>query len=222
MYDVFMHEPMAQPGRDERVAGLSLGHVQLGADAAVLGLIHVPEVNLTVWQRRVAAQVACEAVKLVVAATGEVRLSCRAEAVADALAAAMAVQGWSDAPCLRADVAGLGARFAAVMDSPVLALRLEVVTGDACRRFHADYVTARLICSYTGPGSEWVDNDAAQTLAAGGTVEAVQIRQLAAGDVALFKGRQWSETPIIHRSPPILGTGQRRLVLVINPAGAQD
>jgi hypothetical protein len=44
------------------------------------------------------------------------------------------------------------------------------------------------------------------------------VRQLLAGEVALFKGRLLTDSPIIHRSPPIAGTGQRRLVLVINPA----
>jgi hypothetical protein len=35
----------------------------------------------------------------------------------------------------------------------------------------------------------------------------------------MFKGHGWApEAPIIHRSPPIAGTGQQRLVLVLNPA----
>jgi hypothetical protein len=222
MYDVFTHEPLSRQGGRDRRADAALVHVHAGAEAGVLASIHAPEVNLAIWQRRLAAQAACEAVKLVVAGGGDVRLCGAVAQLDDRLAGAMRDKGWPDVPCLRADVAALAARFAATMACPELALRLEIVTGDGCRKFHADYVTARLISSYTGPGSEWLDNAAAQALASGEALKPADVRRLAAGEVALFKGRLWSETPIIHRSPPIAGTGQRRLVLVINPATGED
>ena len=34
---------------------------------------------------------------------------------------------------------------------------LEVVRTDSCRKFHADYVTARLITTYLGEGTQWLD-----------------------------------------------------------------
>jgi len=222
MYDVITHEPLAPQGGRARRAETAPAHVKVGAEAGVLEGIHAPEINLAIWQRRLAAQLACEAVKLVVAGEGDVRLRGTVAQLDDRLAGAMREKGWPDAPCLRADVVALAARFAATMASPDLSLRLEIVTGDGCRKFHADYVTARLISSYTGPGSEWLDNAAAQAMASGQPTKRADVRRLALGEVALFKGRLWSQTPIIHRSPPIAWTGQRRLVLVINPAERGD
>jgi Protein of unknown function (DUF1826) len=118
------------------------------------------------------------------------------------------------------DILMLANRFAAVMDVGKIEIRLEHVTTNACKKFHADYVTARLICTYIGQGTQWLDDPEASSdvvdCHCGGPHN---IRQLATGDVALFKGRLWSaEAPAIHRSPPIEGTGEERLVLVINPA----
>lgn len=200
----------------------AMAHVQADVTPGIFETIHAPEVNLAIWQRRLPAQAACEAVKLVVAGEGDVRLHGAMAELDAQLSSAMREKGWPDVPCVRADVMALAARFAATMACPEVALRLEIVTGDGCRKFHADYVTARLISSYTGPGSEWLDNATAQALAAGQTLRPADVQQLGVGEVALFKGRLWSDMPIIHRSPPIAGTGQRRLVLVINPADGTD
>ena len=37
------------------------------------------------------------------------------------------------------------------------------------------------------------------------------------GDAGIFKGKIATDTPAIHRSPPIAGTGEKRLLLVLNP-----
>ncbi len=120
---------------------------------------------------------------------------------------------------LASDIASLATQFAQIMDTDRVAIRLEVVETDACRRFHADYVTARLICTYVGPGTQWLDAADAAALAAGADPEMLTIRDIGTGDVAIFKGRLWApDAPAIHRSPPIAGTGVQRLVLVIDPA----
>lgn len=95
-------------------------------------------------------------------------------------------------------------------------LRLEVVENDACRKFHADYVTVRTITTYVGPGTQWIE---AAKLSIGRMPEMSEIRQTETGDVTIFKGRLWQESPaILHRSPPIAGTGEQRLVLVVDTA----
>jgi Protein of unknown function (DUF1826) len=118
------------------------------------------------------------------------------------------------------DILMLANRFAAVMDVGDVEIRLEHVTTNACKKFHGDYVTARLICTYVGPGTQWLEGEDAANCDCG---DPHNIRQLSTGDVALFKGRLWSaEPPAIHRSPPIEGTGEERLVLAINPARSTD
>ena len=90
---------------------------------------------------------------------------------------------------------------------------------DGSGTFHADYVSLRLILTYAGPGTQWLDQGDAARLHDGAAIETLCVRAIPTGDVALFKGRKWArDAPIIHRSPPIADTGQRRLVLVIDPA----
>lgn len=53
------------------------------------------------------------------------------------------------------DVGALASIFACLMRPPWLRLRFDVVNTNACRKFHVDAVTARLICTYRGTGTEY-------------------------------------------------------------------
>lgn len=188
-------------------------HAHLATQEQALDAILADTVNLAVWQRRNAPVVDADDLDTVADVAVVLTIDDDA-AIPDALAAA----GYADAlaATLARDIADRAGRFAALLALDRVAIRLEVVETDACRRFHADYVAVRLICTYAGPGTQWLANDDALALAAG--VEPTTIRSIETGDVALFKGRDRSDTPIVHRSPPIMGTGTRRLVLVIDPA----
>jgi hypothetical protein len=194
------------------------GHVACGAQPGVLAAIGDAAINLAIWQRAVPGDVAADAALLLQEAPADVRIAAPLAAVAGALAAAMDAAGWPHVPALLADVAALAALAAPRFGTPCVDVRLEVIAGDACRKFHADHVPLRLITSHAGPGSQWLRNEDAAALAAGAAINQIAVQQLATGDVALFKGRLLTDTPIIHRSPPIAGSGVRRLVLVINPA----
>lgn len=125
--------------------------------------------------------------------------------------------GWSPAlDALVTDIADLSERYCNILSLDRLELRLELVTTDSCRKFHADYVKARLITTYVGTGTQWLDEEDAHRVGKG--LEPRTIRELATGDVGIFKGRLATEAPAIHRSPPISGSGQQRLLLVLNPA----
>lgn len=109
---------------------------------------------------------------------------------------------------LAAEIASLAHRFARVMDSDRIRMRLEVVETDACRKFHMDNVLARLLMPLTEPGTQWIEADAGPD---------APVNHLRAGEVGLFKGRMWTETPaILHRSPPIADSGISRLLLVLD------
>jgi hypothetical protein len=193
-------------------------HVAADVDACGLTVIADPGVNLAIWQRRLSPALATDVNRLMGAAQGDVRLNAPLAGLDCGLAAAIAEADLPAVPTLVADIVALARRAAPLMMAAAFDLRLELVTGNACQKFHADYVPLRLITSYAGPGSQWMSNADAAALAAGAAIEQLDVRQLLAGEVALFKGRLLTATPIIHRSPPIAGTGTRRLVLVINPA----
>lgn len=111
---------------------------------------------------------------------------------------------------LAEEVIGHARRFAAIQNIDALGIRLEVIDTDACCKFHADYVTARLLATLVGSGTQWIHGAAGHD---------VPIRQMRTGDVAIFKGRLATEVPaILHRSPPIGDTGETRLLLAIDPA----
>jgi hypothetical protein len=109
-------------------------------------------------------------------------------------------------------VAAHARRFAHLMAAPNLSVRVEGITGNACTRVHADYTDVRLIQTLAGPGTDYApDGDPEAPLA-----------RVPTGWIGLFKGRSYPgadnccHQPCLHRSPPIAGTGERRLVLVID------
>ena len=181
--------------------------VQSGTNPSVLEAIRDEDCSLAIWQRG-GAHVAPP---LPFGRDGNLRIKARRGAIDLALRAALPAGN----EALIEDAAALAERFAAIMEFDAVELRLEVVETDACRKFHADYVTARLITTYCGHGTQWIDERDALRVAAGEEPE--DIHSLQAGDVGIFKGRLSSGKPAIHRSPPIGGSGERRLLLVVNP-----
>jgi hypothetical protein len=193
-----------------------LAHMARWADTPdILGCIAEDDRNLAIWQRPAFA----DFTPLVEGAPQDLRFTCDPAGLPAMLAEGLAQGSYRGSPALHskliADAAQLAQLFCAAMDLATLELRLEVVRTDSCRRFHADYVTARLITTYVGEGTDWLDEADAARVANGSAPE--RINRLAPFDVGLFKGKLATERPAIHRSPPIAGTGAARLLLVLNP-----
>ncbi len=110
------------------------------------------------------------------------------------------------------DVSALADIFVDLIPAPYLRLRFDVITTNACRKFHIDAVTARLICTYRGTGTQYgISTDGA---------EPRHVYTVPTGVPILLRGTLWPEGPksgLLHRSPPIEGTGETRLVLVLDP-----
>ncbi|MFX0544221.1 DUF1826 domain-containing protein [Roseovarius sp. S1116L3] len=131
-----------------------------------------------------------------------------------AAAEACASAGTPEAPeraRLVDDIAALADVFAKALQVRWLRLRLDVVDTDACRRFHVDRITARLICTYRGTGTQY-------GISTGAEPEVVHTART--GSPFVMRGALWPAQPdpgLLHRSPPIEGTGETRLVLVLDP-----
>ena len=118
---------------------------------------------------------------------------------------------------LAADIADLARQFTKIMRAPFLRLRLDVITTNACRRFHVDAITARLICTYRGTGTQYGFSRN------GNDPEEIMVADAQAP--VLLRGTKWREKPasgLLHRSPPIEGSGETRLVLVLDPMDAAE
>ena len=132
---------------------------------------------------------------------------------------------------LERDIASLTRDLGAALGRRHLHAQLAVLARDACRKFHADNVTVRLLCTYAGPGTEWIRNEdvvrrnLARTdvdletanrsvLRDGGAVN-----HCTAGDVLLLKGQAFDGNRgrgAVHRSPPIAARSLRRLVFKVD------
>lgn len=182
----------------------------------ILPAIGQAECNLAIWQRSAFADFA----PLVGGDPQDLRFTCEPARVPFLLAEGLVQGGYGgDAALHRSlteDAGRLAGLFCAAMDLALLELRLEVVRTDSCRKFHADYVTARLITTYHGEGTDWLDEADAERVATGQAPE--RINRLRPFDVGLFKGKLATDRPAIHRSPPIAETGAVRLLMVLNPA----
>ena len=112
--------------------------------------------------------------------------------------------------------------------TPRVGVRLVGLRAPMCPHFHVDHATVRLICTYAGPTSEWLEErDVDRSLLAGrrpGFIDAAirrdaAVRHCAPLDIVLFKGTAWPGNAMpaaIHRSPSHI---EPRLLLTIDPLG---
>lgn len=129
---------------------------------------------------------------------------------------------------IAADLSGLLPLYDATLPVSRVRIRLERVADKMCEKLHTDSLKLRLICTYAGPGTEWVDDaDADRSLLGSNDLSAAStnpavlrhadaLRRCGAGDVILLKGSEWSESELgaIHRSPSF--DGQDRILLRID------
>lgn len=177
--------------------------------AEVLKGIASPETQLALWLReRPAALAWLDSIQH--ADLADLAFPTTLDALDDEVREGLAQAGYPEderGEDLHAEICTLARRFAAIMDSPAVRIRLEIVTTDACRKFHADYVSARLISTLSGTGTQWTLAENPET-----------IRTMARGHVGIFKGRLLAPEPLVlHRSPPLSVLGGTRIVLVLDP-----
>lgn len=201
-------------------------HQALAEDIQVLGEVLHDDINLAVWQRRLPAQIADFAEALL--AQGEplaqsITLEL-AQTDSEPNLAGLVAQ-YADLPgqaAFLADVAWLVRAYACLLDARRIGLRLRALDKAMCPRFHVDHVPLRLITSYAGVGSDWLEEGVMPRSKLGQPgaepQDARLIQRLDSGHVALAKGEKWQGNEgrgLIHRSPQP-PAGQRRLLLTLD------
>ena len=143
------------------------------------------------------------------------RLILRPAAVQDAVRQICELRGTpegSNRERLIDDIAALADIFGAIMQADWLRLRLDIVTTNACRKFHIDAVSARLVCTYRGTGTQYGTRNSSS--------DPQDIFTVPTGSPIILRGTKWPESPpaaLAHRSPPIEGKDETRLLLVLDP-----
>ncbi|MBT0962192.1 DUF1826 domain-containing protein [Denitromonas iodatirespirans] len=119
---------------------------------------------------------------------------------------------------LAEDLALLAEMLGELLDAPTIGLRLEQIRRPMCPRLHVDRVGIRMLCTYRGPGTEWVEEHLVDRrflgAGAGGRPDETsgllppghRIETVPPFAVALLKGSLWQGNAgrgIVHRSPAV-------------------
>lgn len=110
-------------------------------------------------------------------------------------------------------------------------LRIAPLKSAMCPSFHVDNIPVRMVCTYHGPGSEWLPLEALDNTLpvnpkgkisktnSGLFYEKQHIQQMNTFDVGLLKGKAWDNQEnmaAVHRSCQ-LKENQRRILLTLDP-----
>lgn len=132
---------------------------------------------------------------------------------------------------LAADIALQAEILGELLDAASIGFRLEVVGKAMCPRLHVDRVGIRLLCTYRGPGTEWVEDAAVDRrflgAASGGLPDETsglllpghRIETIPPFAVALLKGSLWQGNGgrgIVHRSPTVAADEAPRVLLAMD------
>lgn len=195
----------------------SLSPIQIVRHRQNLDAIRSDTVEGVIWDRAIPPAIARALNDWAIGEVENVR-SCMHPAEAENhVAAILDKWGGLDAAAsqwLAVDIGQLAARLADILDTSLIQLRIECIADNACRKFHKDMVTARMICTYSGPGTQfgYAGRDGAQP---------ERSETVATGAPILLKGKRWPAAPtghVLHRSPPIEHLKLTRLVVVIDEA----
>lgn len=185
-----------------------------------LSKISAPDIDGAVWKRLVPENVAHWLDEIPAWKLPSARMVLKET---DALACVSYVfSRFGHEPCaeldwIARDIDGLARIVSGVTQAPRLRLRLDPVSNNACARFHIDFVTARLICTYRGPGTQFGVSE--------GKAPPEDIESVPAGMPILLKGKCWPQSEAVrlqHRSPPIEGTDTTRLLMVLEGVDASE
>ena len=199
----------------------------MGDRADVLRHVLDPEVNLCLWQRPAQVAVIREIASLLASDLPDVRCATSLASFDDDVCTLLQQQGLDPSAFShwRADMLRLADAYFNVSGNNEVTLRLVTTNEDECRRFHVDRTQLRLLCTYRGPGTEWLPDDQVDRMAqaTGAPNEAIvrygepsQFEPFWAG---ILKGDAFPGNVghgLVHRSPPVSGTGQTRVLFCLD------
>ncbi len=102
-------------------------------------------------------------------------------------------------------------------------VRLQTIDEAMCPRFHVDFTACRMLCSYSGAGTEIVANEAVMrgpsSMPVLGVSPRARPKRLPRFSVALLKGEAWAGNEgngAVHRSPAFVSTSKRRVLFSVD------
>lgn len=199
---------------------------------ADLALIYQPDVNLCVARRRITPGLGSFVTRLLLGARhleNELRVGPGRPPVERLLPGD--IQTLPGAEAWLTDVEYLVGLFRDLFEADDLGLRLRTLDKAMCPRFHVDRVPVRLVCTYGGPGTEWLPETAVNRDKLGHAafgqadeesglmLDPGAIHAMPTFAVGLLKGELWEGNQghgAVHRSPQPTPTQPRRLLLTLD------
>lgn len=130
-----------------------------------------------------------------------------------------------------ADIAQLVDMFSHLFELENVGLRLGMLDKAMCPRFHVDHVPCRLVCTYGGIGTQWLEDAYVDRSKLGSRsgglsdelsgliLDADAIGTMPSYAIGLLKGSRWEGNELngaVHRSPSLNTTAPRRLLLTLD------
>ena len=107
------------------------------------------------------------------------------------------------------------------MGCPTVGLRMAQTDQAMCPGWHFDKTSIRLVCTYKGPGTQWVKNqDLNRHSLRSQNHQEQPFYQASEGEIVLLKGSLWQNNEAygaIHRSPAVDASEGLRMVVTIDP-----
>ena len=199
-------------------------------NANILPHIYDQNTNIVIWQRDL-EQALTNAVNTLIStnAIKPLELAVSPDDALDKLVTALKPddnnRDETDALCK--DIALLVEMFCCLFDLKRAGLRLKILDKPMCPRFHVDKIPCRLVTTYQGVATQWLNHSDVERSKLGtgnlgkpdeesGLFKSLNnINQLQQGDVALLKGEYWDENEgagLVHRSPQVAANEQRLLL----------
>jgi hypothetical protein len=198
-----------------------------GNQPDVLHQILTPGVNLSLWQRPAEAAVIRELSSLQASDLPDVRCPTLLDSFDDNISTLLqqqdldplAFEHW------RVDLQRLAELYFSISEDREVTLRLVTTDGDDCRRFHVDRTHLRLLCTFRGPGTEWLTDVQVDRMAQSSGApneEIIRFGKPARFEpfwVGVMKGDAYpgnADHGLVHRSPPVADSGQIRVLFCLD------
>ena len=123
------------------------------------------------------------------------------------------------------DISAITKEYSRIVAEEIIRFNLYIVEDDMCKYFHSDYNNLRLLCTYHGEGTQWIENHNANRNKMGCEkneeilIDSSAINQLKTFWIALLKGQAYPNNlgnGIIHRSPPMGEKKNKRILLKLD------
>lgn len=192
-----------------------------GTTYEVLENIHEVEINIALFDRDIA--LFQEEAEVLIGRDTEFRAGGELDSILSVIDKSADLQ---NCPLIKQDISTLLQMFESVSGAKDFRLLLATVRNNMCRKFHTDINDLRMLCTYAGPGTLWIREDDLESTILDSyengddvLIKESRIQQADTGSVIILKGAIYPKEgakAILHRSPTIEESGEKRLLLRID------